>query len=139
MSINYNQSCLVGVKLYYKDLTVIDSPAEYQLQDRYDTRTGKITWQESILVKSEEWHIEFNGKAYDDYNEIANDYGLDYIEDYQDGCVYIGAEINVSQPNFGRADLLKGQLCLDAIQKLFKRVEKVLNMPAKMYFIPRVG
>jgi len=138
MSINYTQVCIIGIKLSLQDLEVVTSPAVYELQNRYDVKTGKIKKTENVLVKQKEYHYEFEGKIYKEYWEIIADFfdqqsGFEggYVD--EDRTVFLGFKIKAKYQ--GGADLIQEELSLDTIKEKFELMQKrFTNYPIKMYF-----
>jgi hypothetical protein len=140
MGVNYRQSCIIGLELGFEDLKVVTSPAVYEMQNRYNTKTGKIEKQEKVLVKSEEWHIEFQGKAYKDYYDIGRDLPkwISVVEDYGRDCLYIG--ISLGAKDFGRVDLIECSLSLEDINSQFEKVQKLFpDKKIEMHFWSNIG
>lgn len=122
MGVNYEQHCMVAVSFDWDELKRVTSKAEYKLEDRYDTRTGKVTHQEKVLIKEEEFCYELCGRRFK-YIEDIHFEGLfvEYDEDY----LYIG--LPVTEPvDLGRVTLLEDSFDLLNLEKLQDRVKKVL-------------
>jgi hypothetical protein len=141
MGVNYTQHCIIGIKLNLKDLEVVTSPAIYELQNRYDVKTGKINKTENVLVKQKEYHYEFEGKIYKEYYawEIVEQSGFDgYTDEYRSRTIFLGFKIKAQ--GHGNVDLIKEELTLDTIKEKFELMQKRFpNHPIKMYFFPDIG
>lgn len=140
MGVDYHQYCMIGIKIPVEDLKVVTSPAVYEDQNRYDSKTGKVKGTERVLVKDEEYHYEWDGKVYEepyDLGEIEYD---DPVETYHlDDYLYFGYMIDEDE-DYGRVNLLEGELTLELIQERFDLISKKFpDYPVKMYFMSRVG
>jgi hypothetical protein len=138
MGINYDQCAIIGIELSINDLKVVDKEAVYENQNRYDTRTGKVSKIEKVLVQKEEYHYEFNSKSYDDFYSIENDYE-DLESFYDDDYIYLGLKIGDGK-DFGRVDMLEGSLSLEEISEHFKEMKEMFpDMEIKLYFVSKAG
>jgi hypothetical protein len=143
MGINYTQYAIVGVKFDTNSLLVIDSPAVYEEQKRYDTRTGKVIKTEKVLVKEEESHYEFNYKKYDDLWEIESEYSKEKetrVIIIEDG-LYIGYPIGEKTfVNYGRADLLNESVSYSDLVDIFEKAKiRFSTMEVSLHFVASVG
>jgi hypothetical protein len=139
MGVNYQQFCIIGISIPYKDLQVTTSEAIYEEQNRYDPKTGKVVGAENVLVKEREWHVEFNGKKYDDYYDIERDYKdmFSYM-DYDCETFYLGLKIETE--DFGRADLINESFTPREISDMCLKVHgKLRNYEIGIHFIGYAG
>lgn len=124
MGVDYRQYCMIGVCFDLKDLKKVTSKAEYQLENRYDTKTGKVTHQEKILVKEEEFHYELCGHTFEYIDDMKLD-GLDIEIDHEYEDVYVGLPITKSK-DIGRVYLLQNSLDMSSLEKLHNKVRDIL-------------
>jgi len=118
MGVNYTQHCMLGFYLDADDITVIRQPAVYDEQPRYDTRTGKQTHTEKVLVKQEEAVYQFEDLE-DEWLEelgeqIADKYGVCCIVDQDHEFVCVGIDVAESA-DYGRVDLLNDDVSLETL------------------------
>lgn len=139
MGIDYTQYCLVGVRVNIQDINVVVKEAVYEDQNRYDTKTGKITHVEKVLVKSQVSKFVFNNKEYENIYNIENDYkNMTFLYNYDESAFYLG--IPVKEPNsYGSFHSLTGFFLKEEILELFEEASKKLNRPVQMHFISSVG
>lgn len=139
MGVDYTQHCLVGVRVNVADINVVVKEAIYEDQNRYDTRTGKITHVEKVLVKSQVSKFVFNNKEYENIYNIENDYkDMTFIYNYDESAFYLG--IPVTDPSgYGSFHSLTGFFLKEEILELFEEASKKLNRPVQMHFISSVG
>ena len=124
MSVNFSQKMIIGTKIYHDELKVVTEKAQYEDQNRYDTRTGKIIKTVSVLIKDEEYHYEFLNKKYDDIFDIDHDFpelNLYYFDEY----IILGWEI-LKPKDLGRVDLIQGKISLEEFTEAFKKVKDIL-------------
>jgi hypothetical protein len=116
MGVNFIQYCILGWEFTRDDIEQEISPAEYQLQDRFDTKTGKVTHQENVLVKAREYKLAAAGVEADDIYDlaegIADKYGLECGIDSDYDRFWIGFKMGETE-DYGRVDLINGSVCLD--------------------------
>jgi len=111
--------CIIGIKIPVEDLKVVTSPAVYEEQNRYDSKTGKVYEEPYDLGEIE-------------YDDPVETYHLD---DY----LYFGYMIDADE-DYGRVNLLEGELTLEFIQERFDLISKKFpDYPVKMYFMSLVG
>ena len=139
MITNYNQICIIGTKFTLDEITIVDSPAVFEKQNRYDTRTGAITKIENVMISDEKFHYEFLGKSYDDIYDIENDYeDLVLHLDYDDNCAALGYEIEAT--DYGSAELIDVSLELEEITNIFAKMQiRFSNTKIEMHFLTRIG
>lgn len=124
MGVDYRQYCMIGVSFDWNELKTVIAPAEYKLENRYDTRTGKVTHQEKILVKEEESCYMLCGRTFKYIDDIRLD-GLWTEINYEDQCLYIG--LPVTEPeDLGHVTLLEDSFDLLNLEKLQDRVKDML-------------
>ena len=141
MGINYTQYAIIGVEFDIDSLLVIDSPAVYEEQKRYDTKTGKVIKTEKVLVKEEESHYEFDGEKYYDIWEIESKYskekGLKAM--VIENTLYIGYPVG-EKTDYGRADLLNERVCYSDLVDIFEKAKiRFSNMGVSLHFVVSVG
>jgi hypothetical protein len=118
MGVNYTQHCMLGFYLDADDITVIRQPAIYDEQPRYDTRTGKQTHTEKVLVKQEEAVYQFEDLE-DEYLEelgeqIADKYGVGCRVDQEYEFLCVGIDVAESA-DYGRVDLLNDDIDIKSL------------------------
>lgn len=147
MGVNYNQYCLVGIRIDEDDAKKIIKPAEYETQNRYDPRTGKVTNTVEVLVKDEQTVYEFEGFTYDDdfygfIESLAKKHKLDYAVNEQ-VCPYgvVGFSLG-TQEDYGRVTLLECEeeisdilLSVDTLKDIFPNMEDEIEI----HFVTSVG
>lgn len=142
MGVHYFQYCFIGIKVPIDDLLVVTSPAVYEEQNRYDPKTGKVKGTERVLVKEEESHYEWDGKVYEEYDDLRQiepdkSIGIDVrlIDDH----LYFGYSVDADE-DCGNVDLIEDELTLEFIQEQFDLVSKRFpDYPVKMYFLYNAG
>lgn len=139
MGVDYTQYCLVGVRVNVQDINVIVEEAVYEYQNRYDTKTGKITHVEKVLVKSQVSKFVFNDKEYKSISNIEYDYeDMIFVYNYDENAFYLG--IPVTDPSYyGPFHFLEGFFLKEEILELFEEASKKLNGPVQMHFISSIG
>ena len=140
MGVDYHQYCIIGIKILVEDLKVVTSPEVYEEQNRYDSKTGKVKGTERVLVKDEEYHYEWAGKIYEEYDDLCQIEFEDSAEAYiLDDYLYCGYMIDVNEDH-GRVNLMEGELTLEFIQEKFDLISKKFpDYPVKMCFMSSVG
>lgn len=138
MGINYSQYILVGTKVDKDSIKVIKEPSQYEIQNRYDTRTGKIVRQEKVLIKQEEYVFKFLNKEYDDIYEIENDFPdlkLLIFDEY----IILGMNI-LNKESFDRVDLITGKFNIEQLTEFFNKVQRILpSCEINCYLDYRIG
>ena len=140
MGVGYRQYCMSGVSFDWSELKTVIAPAEYKLENRYDTRNGKVTYQEKILVKEEECCYTLCGRTFKYIDDIQLD-GLWTEIDYENEIIYIGFPIGEPE-DLGRVTLLEDSLDLLNLEKLQDRVKDMLPQYSRrvgMHLFYRVG
>lgn len=126
MGVNYTQYAMVGVIITPEEKVI--SEAVYRTEPRFDTKTGKQTHEEKVLVKEETVEFEYkvgSQRFISNYLEYPQEL-YDKIEQYnkdndtfiiindiydENGSICIG--FNACHPaDYGRVDLLEGELSL---------------------------
>jgi|688.fasta_scaffold192940_4 hypothetical protein len=144
MGTNFEQKCIVGFILSKKELTVIDQEEQFELQSRYDTKTGKETHKEKVMIREEESYFKFVDIVADDLynlvNMIKSDYGFEagtfWSDD--DNYLWVGYELGDTE-NYGRVDLLTGSLDIEVLRELKGNLEGRFDLPIALHFITEVG
>ncbi len=144
MGTNYYQQCIIGVHFTEEELKKITSPAVFEKQPRYNTRTGKIDHYETILVKNEEYHYSFMGNDFYDLEDIElfiN--GLDVLvtSKNENTHLYIGQYI-YGHVDYGRVELIETEISADSFIKTVESVSNLLKVDkdkVKMYFVGYVS
>ena len=157
MGIDYYQHVIVGIKFNRDSFRREISPAIWEMQKRYDTKTGKVSHVERVLVKDAqyEWflpntNIKLDCKDHYDLDSsilklCKNNFKVDLDVKIFEDNIYIGKEINLTQ-SYGRFHPLNGyipsedfknnflQLTLDNLSKM------CYNNPENfgLYFVPDV-
>lgn len=122
MGVNYSQYCYLGLAFDLDEIEVIESPAEYRLEDRYDVKTGKVTHQEKVLVKEEVCYYKINDVKFehpDDYRDRSFDTRFDSYNDR----IYVGRNIG-NFHDYGRVDLLEGSISIDELTKMSNKIKE---------------
>lgn len=142
MGIDYRQYCIIGIKVPIDDLKVVTSSAVYEEQNRYDPKTGKVKGTERVLVKDEESHYKWDGKVYEEYDDLCQiefDKSIGTGTYFIDNHIYFGYLVDADE-DCGRVDLIEEELTLEFIQEQFDLVGKRFpDYPVKMYFVSYVG
>jgi len=139
MGTNYNQYCIVGIKLHADDIRHVVSPDEFEEQPRYDTKTGKVSHLEKVLVKKESVIMKYRDFQidYDSIFEFGEELvlhykeslpELTYVSDQDNDYVVIGLFL-LSSESYGRVELLEGSSSISEIQELATQVANALNVP----------
>lgn len=154
MGTNYTQYVVLGIEVKEKDCKTIISPPKYELQNRYDPRTGEVVRQENVLIKSEQYKYSFAGVEFDEFYDMEyvlrknfSDPNIKFV--YADSFYYIGYLLGESEGG-GNIDLLKGNISVmevlyliqHSLDDAFKQIipDKDERMEAiKLFFVPRVG
>lgn len=142
MGTNYEQQCIVGFMLGDDEAKHILSPAVYEEQARYNTRTGKQTHTEKVLVKEEDYVYRFGDcEGYDLYdlgNTIANKHNVDFFHD-DDGYLFIGKFVGETN-DYGRVDLLEDTVSFSLLQSLREDVQDIFkDQCIELHFVTSVG
>ena len=145
MGINYSQSCILGWEFTREQVEKEISPAEYSEQPRFDTKTGTETHKEKVLVKERDYIFECAGIQNEELwylaEQVAERHGLRSVCD--DESFYIGISLG-DREDFGRADLLEGDVQLDRLAVHLNRLKDMQedigtpDSPA-IHFIASVG
>lgn len=127
MGVNYDCNVVCGIRLDREELKVILSPAVYEDQPRYDTRTGKVIKTEKVLVKQEK-HIykfgEFEDEDfYDLTNNIAVSKGLDMFYGQDHEYTVVGQEL-FEQKDCGKLSAPEGECSEGEISDIFKEIRE---------------
>lgn len=142
MGVDYSQYCIIGIKVLIDDLKVLTSPAVYEEQNRYDPKTGKVIGTERVLVKEEESHYVWDGKIYEEYDDLCQiefDESIGTDTYFIDDHIYFGYSIG-SNKDYGRVDLIDDELTLEFIQEKFDQIRKRFpDYPVQMHFVASVG
>lgn len=120
MGLDIHQHAIVGVKLSIKDIKKVISPAIYEDQPRYDTKTGELKRHERVLVKEEKsvyvvgpyefekpWSINFN------------DLDVEYLED----DIYIGLKALGEDERDTNTEFLSGSISLMKLESVMVEVK----------------
>jgi len=147
MGVNYTQSCIIGIELDYDQVKEVISPAKYEEQNRYNSRTGEVVRTESVLVKHEEsvfkgFGVE-NECFYEFAEELAAKYELDAAVIYADYETrgYLGKRLGDSR-DFGRIGFLDGNVSVTEIIKVRTEIAQKLDIKTedvKIHFTSDVG
>lgn len=130
MGLDIYQNAIAGVKLSLEDIKKVISPAIYENQPRYDTKTGELKRHERVLVKEEKsvykvgpyefknlWDIQFFKK--DNYKLYVNT---------KDDFIYIGLEVPIGlDENAGiDGEILNGSISLMKLESVMVEVKNKL-------------
>jgi hypothetical protein len=153
MGVNYEQIAVLGIEVKAKDCKVITSPAVYEKQNRYNSKTGKVSHQETVLVKEEEYKYSFGGFEFEDFWDLGNDADfrdmfidpnleMVYVcDDYSDGRYLIGYKIG-DDADCGRATLLDGEISVAELVEKQLKLEEIFSSNKdriKLHFTTQVG
>ena len=142
MGTNYYQHAIVGIEVSRKEITVIESPAVYEKQNRYDSRTGLPVRTENVLVKDEVSYLMFMGTRYEEmydieYDKKYTDLTFEYSE--ENDSFYLGIDFGETI-DLGRVSLLDGEVSLDELSQKAKYVQEFFpDLEVKLYFCASVG
>lgn len=133
MGLDIHQHAIVGIKLSSEDIKKVISPAIYEDQPRYDTKTGELKRYERVLVKEEksvfaigpyefrdQWSINFKK----DNKQVL---GVRLLE----GNIYIGLDLPISKAVdvYAMGDYLNGSISLMKLESVMVEVEnKLFNL-----------
>lgn len=146
MSVNYNQSCILGICLECENLLKVTQPEKSEMQNRYDPKTGVVTHQEKVIIKQEESIYVFGEhKAWYIYDlgySITKNNDLDFVADEEQNLLYIGYKIGETT-DFGRADLLEGSFTFNDLYKLVQKLDIQYDFieadDVEIHFVTHVG
>ena len=142
MSVNYTQYCIYGIHLEEKNYRTVISPAEYEMQNRYDTKTGKIIRQEKVLVKNNVIKYEVFGVEEYGWWELCDGLEeqfpcLDVVQD--EDSIFIGQGIGDSHGD--RIELIEGDVTLEELKAYHEEVKEQLNVrdeELSLHFFTRI-
>lgn len=127
MSYSYYQYCILGFGIPASELEIEISPIETEDQPRYDTKTGKISHYETVVIKSGESVYRFQDLEAEHPSELAEEIEIKYpnlIAKYQNGeygnamdFLYIGFEVG-EQTDVGSINLIDGSLSLRDLSEI---------------------
>jgi hypothetical protein len=148
MSVSFDQLCYYGFEIDVDSIKVVDSPAIYEEQNRYDTITGKITKREKVLVASEKYHFVFQNVKYAEPEDIGYDYqcqhGMYWWEENRK--LVLGFNIvdlnNVEYLDYSNNSLIEGKLYIKELQDLHSKLEGIFGKDSfdfGLIFMPRIG
>ena len=131
MGVDYYQKAIVGVKLSVKDLKKVVSPAIYEDQPRYDTKTGKVKGHERVLVKQEQSVYAIGPYEFkDQYSIQFNKHEL-YVDlrdegNTSDEVIYIGltAPIDMDKDMGVDGEFLDGSISLSGLSDAIDEVRE---------------
>ena len=123
MGVDYVQNCIFGFAVKAEDLLVELSPEITEKQPRYDTRTGKVSHYENVVVKQSEEVYRFEdledegihtlaNLIYKKYPDLECHVGSD--DDYRPSGIYIGYKLGCRENDWG-ACLLDGEVSMDEL------------------------
>ena len=145
MGVNYTQRCILGFLIEADDIEETLEPAIYDEQPRYDTKTGKQTHTERVLVKERvkifKWADLENEYLYDLGENIADKYDISFVVDQHCEFLYIGLDVADSY-EYGRVDLLEDTVSLESLQGGVEELqEKFPNCKDEisLHFVSNVG
>lgn len=142
MGTNYYQHAIVGIEVSRKEITVIESPAVYEKQNRYDSKTGIPVRTENVLVKDEVSYLMFMGTRYEEmydigYDKKYTDLTFEYSE--ENDSFYLGVDFGETI-DLGRVSLLDGEVSISELQDSAELVRKYFpDLEIKLYFFSSVG
>lgn len=122
MGVTYEQRCILGICIDSDDCRTIKSEAVYEMQNRYDVKTGKVKGQEKVLIKEAEEEYTFGAVSEIDfwalYEELCEVYD-DLDVRLNDDCIYIGRDIGDHEDTYGPS-LLSGSVSLQKLADIAK-------------------
>lgn len=141
MGVSYIQYAILGIKINKEDIKKVLSEAVYELQPRYDTKTGKEIGKERVLVKEKEEVYEFKGVKNSYFYELEYDLekgfpDLDVLTTggYNDEeCIYIGKSLKMNSNDY-TFDGMDGEISVKKIMELEKEVSRILDEEVQLYF-----
>lgn len=147
MGVNFYQSVILGVEIKEEDCYVLISPAEYELQNRYDPKTGKVVGQENVLIKPEEYKYSFAGVDFEEFYDFEEAFKkvlnpkLSFICKGDGSSNYIGYMLGESE-DYGNVDLVKGSISVSELVKMEHELQSLFNeykLSVKLFFISDAG
>ena len=145
MGIDYCQSCMIGVVFTEEELKKVISKQEFEMQPRYDPKTGKQVSVEKVIIKDEQCIYSLMGEEREDLyllaEDLADKFDLDCQPDYDEESICLGMFLGESC-SYGRVDLLCGDYKIEELQKMKKSLAKKLpeyEGRIKIIFIPSVS
>lgn len=145
MGINVTQKMIIGIALDSDECHYQKSPAVYDEQPRYDTKTGVQTHTERVLVKEEETYFKFRDVV--EENEgfhyfievVGTKYNLDVAVDEESEIGYIGYNCGLNNGSYS-FDLLEGSLSIDDINDNVTALKEIfLDEEIGIHFVGYVG
>ena len=154
MGIDYYQQAIVGIRFSSLAFRRIINAPIWETQNRYDTKTGKVSGTEQVLVKEAEYEWYFpNTEIVIDAQDVSNrgllwaiiqashiDLDILEIEDY----IYMGKRIH-STKSYGRFHPLEGYYSFEELEEIKQLALDNLckigyNKPEQfgLYFIPEI-
>lgn len=131
MGVYFKQHAILGFEIKHKDSKVIISDAVYEEQARYDTKTGKQTHTEKVLVKEAEYKYVYRDLEEECFYYLANkledkykEYSFISVIDIDDS-ILVGFNLNEKQLDYGRACLLETEIDFD---DLLDRTYALMNI-----------
>lgn len=144
MGISYDNYLVYGICLNKSECEVIISPAKYEMQNRYDTKTGKIIKQEKVCIKREENKYVFNSWENEDFTELANDIAnannLKWFYNYDDSC-FIGLKA-IESDDKGGARMIDGSISISELTELHNKMLDLFPFDEdklKLYGVASIG
>lgn len=141
MGIFYQQYIIIGIEVVAERYKKVLSEAVYEEQPRYDTKTGKQTHTEKVLVKQEQYCYNGFGVSHEEFVEFlelaAKKLNVDCVYIDQDtGC--LGKNIGDDE-DFGRVVLVDGKISWENLQSMFAEVQSKFGERVKLYFASYIG
>ena len=145
MGINVTQKAILGIELTHDECYHQKSPAIYDKQPRYDSKTGVQTHTENVLVKEEQHCFQFGDIIEEDeyfsyfIENVADANGLEYACDDENDTGYIGYDLGLNSGSY-KFDLLDGSLSLDWVNEKAKELQLFFpNREIGLHFVGYVG
>lgn len=134
MGFNYTQHCIFGFKLKVEDLLVELSPEVSENQPRYDTKTGKISHYEKVIIKKaqkvyrfedieDDWIPEFVELINEKYPGLSCSYNTDNA-DFDTPYIYIGCNIGSMNDDWSRHKFLEGEVSIEQLLEMKNKISE---------------
>lgn len=131
MGTSVYQYCIVGLALGHDQVKTVISPLVTEVQNRYDTKTGKVIRKETVVVKEEVARYSIMG--YENECPDALTQEINRLEgqircDYRPPMFYVGVPV-LKTSRYEQFNLLCGAISLEELQEVFKKASEKLTNP----------
>jgi len=145
MGIDYNQSCILGIKIEESDYAVCTKETVWKSEKRYDRKTGERIEDERSVVTEAEYIVSYmDVEGYDEWDlaeKLAKKLGLTYcMDDNGTGCdIYIGYSLGGSD-DYGRVDLIDGSVSMEDFASKLSKLTTIFNSEKiELHFVSSAG